>query len=134
MKLVGSGSLASLTSWLQQSIQLRDGASDATGGGLGYWLSSSLPTGITAAIVHRATSRGGRAHRGDTSHGYTSRAPAVTIATDGARGLGYGKIGCDDRCSSGIGLGQRRANMMVMLGRNWNPAIHDLIVALLALR
>lgn len=128
------GSLASLTSWLQQSIQLRGGASDAARGGLGYWLSFSLPTAVTSAIVYRATSRGTCGYRGDTSHSYTSRVAAVAIATDGARGLGYGKIGSDDGCSSGVGWGQRRADMMVMLGRTWNSTIHELIVALLALR
>lgn len=132
--LVGRGSLASLTSWLQQSIQLRGGASDTTGGGLGYRFSSSLPTAVTAAIVHRATSRGRCGHPGHTSHSYTTRYPAVAVATDGARALGYGKIGSDDRCSSGVGWGQRRADMMVMLGRTRNTTIHDVIVALLALR
>lgn len=130
----GSGSLASLTSWLQQSIQLRGGASDALRRGLGYWLCSSMPTAITAAIVYRATSRGSCCHRGDTSHSYTWRAAAVAIATNRARRLGYGKIGGDDRCSSGVGWGQRRADMMVVLGRSWNPTIYHLIVALLALR
>lgn len=126
--------MASLTSWLQQSIQLRGGAGEAAGRGLEYWPSSFLPTGITAAIVHRTTSRGCCGQRGDTSHTYTSRAATVSIAADRAGGLGYGKIRGDDRCSSGAGWGQRRADMMVMLGGTWNPTLNDLIVALLALR
>lgn len=52
------GSLASLTARLQQGIQLRGGSSDGAGGAFERWLSSSLPTVITAAIVHTATSRG----------------------------------------------------------------------------
>ena len=126
------GSLASLTSWLHQSIQLRSGVSYGIDGSLGRWLSSSLPTVITAAIVHRATGRGWCGQRRDTSHCYTSR--AATVATDGAGGLWYGRIGGDDRSWSGVGWGQRWADMMVMLGVTWNPTIHDLIVALLALR
>lgn len=55
MRLVGSGGLASLK---KKRIQLSGGPSDAAAGGLGYWRSSSLPAVITAAIVHRATSRG----------------------------------------------------------------------------
>lgn len=91
-----------------------------------------MPTAVAAAVIHRATGRGARGHRGDTGHSCTSGAAAVAIATDGARGLGYGKIGGDDGCSSGVGGWQRRADVMGMLGRN--PTVHGLIVALLALR
>lgn len=134
VRLAGSESLSSLTAGLQQSIQLRFGGNDSAGGVLRHWLSSSLPTGTTAAIVHRAANRGGRGHCGDTSHGNTTRTAAVAIAADGAGGLGQGRIGCDDRCSSGVGCRQRWADVMVMLGGTWRPTIHDLIVALLALR
>lgn len=135
VELVGGGSLASLTSWLQQSVQLRGGTGDATtGGGLGCRLSSSLPTAVTAAIVHRAAGSGRCGHPGHTGHSYAARHPAVAVATDGARRLGNGKIGSDNGCSGGVGWGQRRADVMVVLGRNRNTTIHDVIVALLALR
>lgn len=55
MRLVGSSAVASLK---KKRIHLRGGPSDAAAGGLGYWRSSSLPAVVTAAIVHRATSRG----------------------------------------------------------------------------
>lgn len=55
VRLVGSSGLASLK---KKRIQLRGGPSDAAARGLGYWRFSSLPAVVTAAIVHRATSRG----------------------------------------------------------------------------
>lgn len=125
VRLVGSRSLASLTTWLQQSSQLRGGADDGTAGVLECWLSSSLPIVITAAIVHRAASGGQCGHLGDTRPCWTTRAADGAIAADGAGDLGHGNIGGDDRCSGGVGGGQWRADVM---------SVHDLIVALRALR
>lgn len=130
MKLVGHGSLTSLKTRLQQSIKLRVGANDGTGGGTVYRLSSSLPTVITAAIDHRAASRGGCGCCGFTSHRYATGAAAV--AADRAGGLGSGNIRDNDGCSGGAGLGQGRTCVMVML--RGNPTVHELIVVLLVRR
>ena len=113
---------------MQQSIQLRGGANDSTGGGLEYWLSTSLPAAISAAIVHRAASRGRCGCRGVTC------AASVAVATDGAGGLGYRNIGGNDRCTGGVGWGQRRTDVMVMVMLGGDPSIHGLIVALLVMR
>ncbi|TNN50477.1 hypothetical protein EYF80_039287 [Liparis tanakae] len=131
VELVGGGRLASLTSRLQQSVQLGGGTGEApAGGGLGRRLSSSLPT----AIVHGAACRGRRDHPGHTGHGYAARHPAVAVAAEGARRLGNGEVGSDDGRSGGVGRGQRRADVVVVLGGNRNTTIHDVVVALLALR
>lgn len=132
VRLGGGGRWASLTAWLQQSAQLRGGADDGTGGVLENWLSSSLPTVVTASTVHRAASRGRCGRLGDWSPYCTTKAADVAIAADRAGDLGHGDVGRDDRCSGGVGCGQRRADVMVVLRGTWT--VHDLIVALLALR
>ena len=90
LRLSDNGSLVSLTTWLQQSTHLRIGDRNSVGRVLGCLLYYSLPAVVTSAMVHGAASS-------------TER-------------LRYGRVGCNDRRSSGVGGGQRRADVMMMLG------------------
>lgn len=131
VRLVCGGSWASMIAWLLQSIPVRFGVSDGTGRGLWGWLPSSLPAVTSTVIVHRAASRGRCGHCRGSSHSNSIRTAAVAMAADRVGGLGHRRVGCDDRCSS---RWQGRADVMLMPGGTWMPTIHDLIVALLALR